>query len=211
MMILVDIGNTTFHILDNNKDYKISVNDKLPLFDKSKIIYFVSVNNIASEKLLQAYPLAIDIATYFIFNTSFSNTIGVDRIAVCSYVKNKIIVDCGTAITVDIMLESSHLGGFIMPGFNKLQETYPNMSNKLMFNFENNINLDKIPLNTNDAINYAIMSMVVLPIKNIQNKYKLDILFTGEQSSLIQGYFPESEFQKNLIFNAMHNAIKEYK
>ena len=209
-MILIDIGNSTFHILQNNKTYKISIKDNIPEF-KTDQIFFLSVNEKANKKLLNKYPNAIDIKSYFNFQTSYAQTMGIDRIAVCSYLNNSIIVDCGSAITVDIKKESKHLGGFIMPGIDNLKSIYPQISPKLAFNFENNINLDKIPLNTNDAINYAIISMIILPIKDIQNKYNLNIIFTGENSKLIQNHFKNSDFKPNLVFDAMKSAIRENK
>jgi type III pantothenate kinase len=210
-MILIDIGNSTYHILDGDLDYKLSVNDDLPKFVISKKIYFISVNLKATTKLTTTYPQAINIKHYFNFATKFATTMGIDRVAVCSCIDDAIIVDCGTAITVDIMQNSNHKGGFILPGFDKLKQIYPDISLKLNFNFENNINLDKIPLNTNDAINYAIMQMIILPIKDVQDKYRLNIVFTGEQSVLIQNHFIKSEFRPKLIFEAMKNTIKGYK
>jgi len=207
-MILIDIGNSTFHILQNNKDTKISINNDLPN-DLNQTIYFLSVNQKASQKLLLKYPNAIDIKNYFNLKTSYASTMGIDRVAVCSYLKNNIIVDCGSAITVDIMKNNSHLGGFILPGLDKLKSIYPSISNKLQFNWQNNLNLDKIPLNTNDAINYALLQMIILPIKDIQKKYKLNIIFTGENSKQIINHFENCEYNDSLIFDSMKNAIRE--
>lgn len=208
MITLIDIGNTTYHILDDNKDFKIKIEDKLPTLDNQ--IYFISVNEEATKKLLNKYVDAIDIGSWFKVDTNYSSTLGIDRVAVCSYIKDGIIVDCGSAITVDIMKNNKHLGGFIMPNISRLKSIYPAISKKLEFNFEKQIDLDKIPLDTNSAINYSILNMIILPIKNIQIQYDMDIIFTGENSTLIMEHFKNSSFQKSLIFDAMKRVIREY-
>jgi type III pantothenate kinase len=206
-MTLCDIGNSTFHFLQNDKEFKVSVDDELPKL--SLPIYFISVNDKASKKLLNTYPKAINIKSYFKFNTSYSTTMGLDRVVACSYINDAIIVDCGSAITVDIMKKDQHLGGFIMPGIDAMKNIYPNISPKLTFNFENNLNLDKIPLNTNDAINYALLQMIILPIKAIEDKYNLKIVFTGETSKYIIDHFKNAIYNKHLIFESMKSAIRE--
>ena len=206
-MILCDIGNSTFHFLKDENEFKISIADTLPVFEDT--IYFISVNEAASKKLLNQYPNAINIKDFFTFNTSYASTMGLDRVVACSYISDAIIVDCGSAITVDIMQNNNHAGGFIMPGIDAIRNIYPNISSKLVFNFENNINLDKIPLNTNDAINYALLQMIILPIKNIQEKYNLKIIFTGETSKYIENYFENKKYEKHLIFKSMKSAIRE--
>ena len=206
-MTLCDIGNTTYHFLQEDKEFKISINDNI-----SKIptqIYYISVNDIAEKKLLTNYPNAINIKSYFDFKTSYSSTIGFDRVVACANQNNSIIIDCGSAITVDIIQNNIHLGGFIMPGIETLKENYPNISSKLTFDFENNLNLDKIPLNTNDAINYALLQMIILPIKNIQDKYNLEIIFTGETSKYIINHFENKKYKKHLIFDSMKSAIRK--
>ena len=134
---------------------------------------------------------------------------GIDRKVASSSVKNAIIVDVGSAITVDIVKNSKHLGGFILPGIRNFIQLYPNISTKLKFNFEKNINLDKIPNNTNKAISYAIMQATILPIKNIENQFQLPLIFTGGDVNFIIKEFKNSKYKKNLIFNAMRKIIKK--
>ena len=206
-MTLCDIGNTTYHFKTSFDEFKISVDNTLPKIEDK--IYFISVNEKATLKLQKLYPSAINIKSYLKFDTKYSNTMGLDRIVACSYIRHNIIVDCGSAITVDIMQNSIHLGGFIMPGIDAMRNIYPNISPKLAFDFENNLNLDKIPLNTNDAINYALLQMIILPIKNIQEKYNLELIFTGETSKYIINYFENKKYEKHLIFDSMNSAIRE--
>lgn len=210
-MILCDIGNTTYHFKTKKKDFKIGIYSSLiSLPDYTKKIYFISVNENARKKFLLKYPNAINIEDLVNFKTTYKG-MGVDRKVVCNYINNGIVVDIGSAITVDIMQEGKHKGGFILPGIEAYKKIYPKISKKLSFNFEKSINLDKIPLTTNDAINYAIFSAIILPIKNEYEKYKTKIYFTGGDKDLLKNYFVNipTKYKKNMIFNSMKKIIKQ--
>ncbi|MEA2018895.1 MAG: type III pantothenate kinase [Campylobacterota bacterium] len=212
-MVLCDIGNTTFHFKTKNRDFKIGVNDSLKsLFSKDKKIYFISVNVKATKKLLKQYPNAINIDNIINFKTLYQG-MGIDRKIVCSSIKNGIIIDIGSAITVDIMKNKKHKGGFIFPGIEAYKRIYPNISKKLSFQFSNNINLDKIPLNTNDAINYAVINAIIAPIQNIYKQYGLPLYFTGGDSKVLLKYFKykDVKYKKNLIFKSMLKIINSKK
>lgn len=208
-MILCDIGNTTYHFKDGKKDFKLDLKTNLKKIKIKDRIYFISVNKKGTKKLLKLFPNAINLEKYFTLKTNYSNKIGIDRVVACSDIKNSIVVDFGSAITVDIIKDSKHLGGFIMPGVDILKRNYPEISSKLKFEFENNLNLDKIPTNTDMAINYAIINMIVLPIKKVQNRYNLKIIFTGQNSELFLNYFQNSKFKSNLIFKNMKKAVRK--
>jgi len=207
-MILCDIGNTTFDFLIKKRRVKYSVDTKwkkLPEL-KSKL-YFVSVNQKATRKFLKKYPNAIDISNLFQFET-FYQGMGVDRQVACNSIKNGIVVDVGSAITIDVMKNHKHLGGTIHLGINKLISFYPRVSPKLNFHFEKKINLDKMPTNTNEAISYAILKSIILLIKDIKKEYDLPIYFTGEDSSFLTKHFKKSKYKKDLIFKSMKKIIK---
>ena len=201
-MILCDIGNTTFHFLINGKHKKFNLDEEIPIFTKD--ICYVSVNKKATKKLLDVNPQAKDITQFLKFKTKYIG-LGVDRAVACAFSKDEVIVDAGSAITVDIMKKGKHKGGFILPGISAYLKTYPKISKKLNFDFEKEINLDKIPLQTKDAIQYAMMKSIILPIKEVaKNK---NIIFTGGDGKLLSGYFKNSVYKKDLIFENMKRII----
>ena len=212
-MILCDIGNTTFHFKTKKRDFKIGVKESFKniSLDKSQI-YFISVNKTATKRLLKRYPNSIDIKNIIKFKTSYIG-IGIDRKVVCSYLNNAIIVDSGSAITVDVVKKGKHKGGFILPGLKSYKKIYPQISKKLSFQFSNNINLGKMPLTTNDAINYAIVDSIVSTILKVYKKYKLPIYFTGGNGEKLLKYFIDcdTKYEKNLIFKSMKSIIKKKK
>ena len=201
-MILCDIGNSTFHFLIKGKHKRYFLNEEIPLFDDE--VYFVSVNKKGSKKLLSSNPKAKNIKKYMNFETNYKG-LGVDRALASYFEKDTVIVDAGSAITVDIMKNSKHKGGFILPGFRAFMKTYPKISKKLKFDFEKNLNLDKIPLQTKDAITYAMMKSIILPIKEVSKNRK--IIFTGGDGKLLSTYFKNSTYKKDLIFENMKRII----
>lgn len=201
-MILCDIGNTTFHFLIGKKHKKYSIKEDMPKFDER--VFFVSVNKKATKKLLESNPNAINIEKYLDFKTKYKGQ-GIDRVLACVFAKDAVIVDAGSAITVDVMKKGIHKGGFILLGLQSFMNAYPKISKKLKFDFEKNVNLDKIPLQTKDAIQYAMMKSIILPIKEVaKNK---NIIFTGGDGKLLSGYFENSIYKKDLIFENMKRII----
>ncbi len=205
-MILCDIGNTTFHFLDGRKSIKIPLNEKLP--ELTENIYFISVNKKATKKLKEKYPKAINLKRYIDFKTSYLG-MGIDRMVACMASDDAIIVDAGSAITVDVMKDGKHMGGFILPGLNSYKKTYPRISKKLKFEFKENTKINTLPQSTNEAINYAILNSIITPIKDIsKNK---EIIFTGGDGKLLSQFFKGSIYKRNLLFTAMKRIIKENK
>lgn len=201
-LILCDIGNTTYHFLIKGKHKKYFLDEKVPKFNEE--IYFVSVNEKATKRLLKKNPHAKNINKLLNFSTSYLG-LGIDRALACSFQDNCVIVDAGSAITVDVMEEGIHKGGFILLGLRRFMKSYPKISKKLKFEFEKEINLDKIPLCTKDAIQYAMLKSIILPIKEVSlNK---NIIFTGGDGEVLSKYFENSVYKKDLIFENMKRII----
>lgn len=201
-VILCDIGNSTFHFLINGKHQKYFMDDELPPLNKK--IYFISVNEKATAKLLSRYVDAVNLEAYFTFKTDYLG-MGIDRKIACMGLKDGVIVDAGSAITVDIMKEGKHQGGFILPGLRKMHEIYAQISPKLDFDFSIKVNLDKIPQNTKDAISYSILKAIVLPIQEIAHNQPL--LLTGGDAKELSTYFINSRCKEDLIFENMKGII----
>lgn len=201
-MILCDIGNTSYDFLINEKHQKIFLNEKLP--ELKETIYYISVNEKATAKLLNTYPTSINLETLLTFQTSYIG-MGIDRKVACYGYEDCVIVDAGSAITVDIMENGIHMGGFILPGLRKFHDIYAQISPKLDFDFALKQNLDKIPQNTQDAISYSILKATILPIKEIAHNKQL--LFTGGDGELLSSYFSKSIYKKDLIFENMKRIM----
>ena len=207
-MILCDIGNTSFHFFDEytQKDFKIFDSNELPQLDGE--IYFISVNENKTAQFLTKFPNALNLANFYSFATEYTG-MGIDRIVACINFQDGVIVDAGSAITVDVMENRKHLGGFILPGINAQINSYATISPKLKVDFEKNVFLDKIPTCTKDAINYGILKSIILPIQQIsQNK---QVYFTGGDGKVLSQIFTGSIFDEFIVFNGMRKIIKGIK
>ena len=201
-MILCDIGNSSFHFLIEGKEYKYFMHESIPTFNET--VYYISVNETALLKLKLNCDELINLEPYVNFETSYIG-MGLDRKVACVGFDNAIIVDAGSAVTVDIMKNSKHQGGFILPGLKKLKEIYPAISSILDIDFNVKVNLDTIPLNTQDAISYAILKSIVSPIVEIAGEKP--IIFTGGDGEFLSKFIKNSTYKQNLIFENMEGII----
>jgi len=195
-MLLFDIGNS------NTKRYKNGKTDiaDLPINER---FYYICVN----EKLRKSIPKSgIDISSWFKFKSSYQNP-GIDRIAACYTIKEGIVVDAGSAITVDIMENGTHKGGFILPGLASYQKCYATISPVLDKKLNKNISLDKLPQNTTDAVSFGVFASLKSLIENISGKKR--IYLTGGDGELLKNFIKNSVFKKELVFEGMIKAIKE--
>ena len=201
-MILCDIGNTTYHFLIDGMHKRYFLDEKLPEFKEK--IYYISVNENAAKTLEKSHKNCINLEEYLSFETKYKG-MGVDRKVVCLGVKDAVIVDAGSAITVDIMENYEHKGGFILPGILSLKKAYKEISVKLDYEINTKVNLDTIPLCTQDAISYSILQSIILPIKKISKTKK--IIFTGGDGETLSKYFDNCIYKDDLIFKNMKGII----
>ena len=201
-MILCDVGNTSFHFLDGDDDYKESTSTFDPSSIKEKVFY-ICVNSKIKETL-STLDNWIDVSNY-IDMTPYYKTMGIDRIVACEAVENNIILDAGSAVTVDVVKNGVFNGGFIYPGINAMSAAYSNISPALNYEFNYNLNLDIIPKNSVDAISYGYLKLLFNEV-NIHNE---DVILTGGDADKFINIFPNAKIDKELIFNSMKKIIKK--
>ena len=201
-MLLLDIGNTNIKVYDGEDVSRIEAKEEhLP----SQPFCYINVNPKLHE-VLQQRKDAVDLAGYFAFRTAYEG-MGVDRVAACYSVEDGVVVDAGSAITVDIMQNGVHQGGFIMPGIRSYKESFVNISTRLTYDSESEISLDKLPQNTNDALMYAVYKSIVLMIQT-HAKGKT-IYMTGGDAKQIGKYLDGVKYDEYLVFRGMQKVIKE--
>ena len=203
-MTLCDIGNTTA------KFYKDGVvrymeNSQFESYEPSERIYFISVNAKFKEKL-EKNDLFFDLEPFYELNTEYKG-LGIDRVAACTEIKDGVIVDAGTAITLDLMENSRHKGGVIMPGIYTFLNSYSGISPRLNVVLNTQIDLEKLPNRTVDAVSYGLIKSVILLIKDFAKDRK--IYFTGGDGHYLSQFFSNSIYDRNLIFRSMLNLLKQ--
>ncbi|ARR03816.1 MULTISPECIES: type III pantothenate kinase [Campylobacter] len=204
-MILCDIGNTNATFFDGRKIWNLSI-DEFNTYEPKEKIYYINVNEKVAQKL--SNPLFIDIEPYIKLNSTYIG-LGVDRAAACYAINNGLIVDAGSAITLDLMANGCHIGGFIMPGITTTLSSLKNISPRLDIPLNSQVDLECLPQRTQDAISYG----VIKPIVNLINDFASgkSIYFTGGDGEFLSRFFSQSLYDRMLIFRGMQRAINENK
>jgi len=201
-MLLCDIGNTSYHFLDKTQSFKKDVQTFDPSTLKEKI-YFISVNIEVKEKL-EKLSNWIDLST-FIEKEKYYDTMGIDRIVAIEAVDNGVILDAGSAITIDIVKNGVFEGGFIYPGVNAMNDTYKNISLVLDYQFNFDLDLTTLAKNSQDAISYGFLKTLYSEVIS----HNAEIVLTGGDALVLKKVFVNARINEELLFDGMKKIIKE--
>ena len=201
-MLLCDIGNTSYHFFDGSKEYKRDVTTFNPSSIKEKVCY-ICVNNTLHVKLA-SLPNWIDLSEY-IDKKKYYETMGIDRIFALEPVSNGVVIDAGSAVTVDVVKNDEFIGGFIYPGMKAMQKTYENISPALAYSFNFECDLDIMPKNSQDAISYGYLKTLYCEVMS----HKLPIILTGGDALEFKKIFPGAKIDTRLIFHSMKKILQK--
>lgn len=205
-MILCDIGNTHYHFMQGGKIWKIGTHSKLDLkLEKGEEIYVISVNETALKRLSKRY-LVIDLEPFVKLDSEYKG-LGIDRAVACKAVSDGVIVDAGSAITVDLMQNGVHLGGFIYPGLARFLHMYAQISPRLEKAISFSIYMDILPQSTAEAISYGVIAPLVHSIRAL-SRHK-QIILTGGDGGYFARFFDGCIVDQSLVFKGMDKIIKE--
>ena len=201
-MLLCDVGNTSYHFLDGAKDYKRSVKTFDPSNVKEKV-YFVSVNaNV--KKIVSILDNWIDLSAFIDVN-DYYETMGIDRVVALQIISNAVVVDAGSAITVDVVRDGEFMGGFIYPGVEAMRQTYVNISPALSYSFNFECDLDIMPKNSQDAISYGFLKTFYSEVTS----HNLPVVLTGGDAKKFVKIFKDAKVDETLIFSGMKKIMKK--
>ena len=129
---------------------------------------------------------------------------GIDRIVACESIIDGLIIDAGSAITVDVVKGGVFEGGFIYPGVNAMAQTYKNISIALDYSFNFELDLGKMPKNSQDAISYGYLKTLYSEVMS----HNIDIFLTGGDANKFAKIFPDAKVDDKLIFSGMKKIMK---
>lgn len=205
-MILCDVGNSFFHFYKDGRIWKEPVKKRPSVTDTIEQLVYISVNEKGAKKLKFYRPDAIDIARFLQLDTLYKN-LGADRFAACLAVDDGVIIDAGSAITVDIMQKSIHLGGYILPGLTAYQKCFSTISKALNKEINPNINLNSLPQETSEAISFGAIKSIILTLESsIKNK---KAYFTGGDGKFFSKFFEKAVYDETLVFKGMIKTIEK--
>lgn len=202
-VLLADIGNTHIHIYDGKNVEHCKIEDAIERYAQQKIKY-ISVNH-AYEEEIKSATLWINISPQIKLEGSYEG-MGVDRRALCLSRDNGLLIDAGSAITVDYMKDSLYQGGYILPGLSAILKTYANISPALETTLNRDICLDKLPLTTRDGISYGIIAPIKALLEGENNANK--IFFTGGDGAFLSTLFQDAIYDEKLLFQGMQKALE---
>ena len=205
-MTLCDVGNTNASFFENGKITKIKL-ENFKDFKSDEKIYFISVNDEMTGKF-QNLPKFVNLEPYFELDTIYEG-LGIDRIASCYAIKNGLIIDAGSAITIDVMMNSMHLGGAIIPGISHVLKACEAISPRLKISLNSQVSLDALPQKTADAVSYGVIKPILLLIESMANGSK--IYFTGGDGEFLSRFFADSIYDRMLVFRGMQKLIEQKK
>jgi type III pantothenate kinase len=201
-LTLCDIGNTSYHFLKGD----ISTKERVKTFQPDSVtedVFYISVN--PNVDVLLA-PLANwhDLRECIVWQ-DYYETMGVDRIMACEAIENGLIIDAGSAITVDLVVHDVFEGGFIYPGLDAMQATYRNISPRLDYSLNFELDLDKMPQNSRDAISYGVLRTLYSEVI----RHNQQIYLTGGNAKVLSQIFPTAIVDEHLLFKGMKKMMEK--
>lgn len=200
-MLLCDIGNTSVHFYDGRKNTKYLCNS----FDFTSVtqeVYYINVHP-ECESQLQTLANWHDLRDLILWD-NYYETMGIDRVVCCEAIDDGIVIDAGSAITVDIVKKGKFEGGFIYPGVKNMQETFARLSSRLDLSFNLELDLDKMPKNSTDAISYGFLRT----LKSEVERHSGIIYLTGGDANALAFLFANVVVKENLIFEGMIKILE---
>jgi len=111
----------------------------------------------------------------------------------CLKEDNYVVISCGTAITLDIVINNKHLGGNIIPGITTALESLQQKAN-LNASFKSPIKLNQPGTTTSHCIIQGVLSYTIAYLNKMistiqkQHRSKLSIWICGGNAELIASY-----------------------
>jgi len=228
-------SNFIYHVIDYN-----SLSDHLfELFSDEELQQVIICNvgnpvnfNVISDVLYNHWritPILIEVEQdKFDLSTRYTNprVLGSDRwvamIAARREFNRKFcVVDCGTAVTVDVVSDSGmHLGGLITPGIKTAQRSLGVSANNLPVVDNNNKNINNdvsfLATNTRDAILGGTLYQLSAYIERIVSEIKLELgddiecIITGGDADKIQGLtYHHFHYRETLVLDGLRIIAQE--
>ncbi len=204
-MILCDVGNSRIHFFDGERVLHFLHDDGLNRFKDEKV-YYICVNNRMRERIEVEAPGWTDISKTGALESGYSG-LGVDRKALCIAVHDGVAIDAGSAVTVDVMENGRHLGGWIWPGISTFKRAYAQISPALDVRIDSTVSTQSLPLDTVSAVNFAVFA----PIRTLVKRFAPDkpVFVTGGDASFFEPLFKGAVVDERLVFRGMEKMIKE--
>ena len=201
-MIFCDVGNSSFDYFDNG--LKIKKELKIDSIIKDKKVFYICVNDIIIDEI-RKYPNWVDLEPYVKMPKDYDG-LGIDRKVISLSLSDALIIDAGSAITIDKVKNNEYECGFIYPGVFAMKKAYKNISNRLAFDFNFEVNFNLSPKNTKDAISLGFLLPLYYGVMSL--KENLPIYLSGGDAKILSKVFKDAIIDESLIFKGMKKVYE---
>jgi type III pantothenate kinase len=233
MNLLVDAGNTSimFALESQQKILRVSEEDALSQLANieavivSKVKEYDVLDNIKANFINFGKPFIVASVSkeHSGVTCGYNNikNLGIDRwvavIGACRLYRNRnlVIVDAGTAMTIDAIVDSqNHLGGWIVPGLSLMKQSIEQKA-PLVFSSNESV-IEEFGTDTPSALeNGCILTLIgsiekaVNLLKSDYNSQNIMVLLTGgDAQTLSKRLLIEHALEPDLIFHGLSEYTK---
>ena len=233
MRLLVDIGNTRIKlaVFNNNKLLRVFsepmlskslVYNLMNMYPKINLVFSLSSNkNVELNRnhfdKFNLKFIEFNSNKYASLFSSYEGSLGDDRMALSIgalsiYSQNTLIIDMGTCVTYDLVLNGIYKGGQISPGLQSRLESLKQTTSSLpLLNFD--IPEDFIGTSTEKCIlsgvYYGLLSEIELMIKRYTSANQLTVVLTGGDSQYFKKNIKNVIFDDNLLMKGLNCILNE--
>jgi biotin-[acetyl-CoA-carboxylase] ligase BirA-like protein len=135
--------------------------------------------------------------------------IGIDRLALIEWglsqkkASPQLLVSCGTAVTLDVITDGRHLGGYIVPGLKLGLEALHNQSGLLpQVNMaESDLSTGELGQNTKDSMALGSINMIAELIHSVAKSHSADVVVTGGDGKILKEAHSSADwvYEENLV------------
>ncbi|WP_193987978.1 type III pantothenate kinase [Lelliottia steviae] len=223
MKLLVDVGNTAIKaVLFDGNHYQACELNAIPWSQIQELVYAcVGSAELLRPLLAQAQQHSIPnfeavvtakLATLSCAYQQYQN-LGIDRwlAVIAAFVEypqqNCIIIDAGTATTIDVLnSEGTHLGGWILPGLD-LMTTSLTQNTKRVFDDAQIPFSPELGCNTPNGLKNGALVATLGAIEQAKQHISgasVTLLFAGGYGKLLADSFSHSQFDSLLVFKGLN-------
>ncbi len=204
-VILCDIGNSRAHLYERGNVVDLSIDECFERYGKKRV-HYICVNDRVKRDIPKKAPKWIDVSRFRMLETSYKG-LGIDREAACLGVEDGIVVDAGSAITVDLMENGVHKGGWIWPGISAMKSAYAKISSRLDCEIVTDLDFGNLPQDTCSAVSFGVLA----PIETLVERFGEGkrVIVTGGDAEKIASILPGAQVDKEVVFKGMKKMIKE--
>lgn len=141
--------------------------------------------------------------------------LGVDRwlamIALRELAADVCVVDCGTAITIDVLqADGRHLGGYILPGLSMMADSLLRETRRVRFDPAGIVEGVSLGRNTGEAVRHGALASVVALIESVVRGRHLRLVLTGGDAARVAaGLSCPHELEPELLLHGLQRYFTD--